>query len=755
MLLLVNHIRQWRLQGNYRFLPWWCLIGLLLGSAQFSLWACALLLLLPWYRPRWHGLVMTLCFVLAYWQVEQAIRHRLPLVQDQHQRWLAGTVTDVVADDRVQRLTLRLNATLDNQQPRLRRIRASYYGPLSLKVGDQLEMQVKLRAPRNLRNGLAFDYEVWLLANGIDASGYIRAIRRHVSGQAPARQQVRQKLLSQLPKPLIPWLDGLVFAETGSLPPSLWRLGQATGTVHLLVVSGLHLALVGALGWGLALLLGRISAAMFPPPVFGVASPRRHMMPIVLGWLVVLAIYVWLASAGIAIWRASLMACLAAFLVLGLRRWSPITLLAWVAVALLLINPLAHQLAGYFMSLLVVAALVLMFQGRKTPRWHWLWLPSWLAWWVLLPLLMMWLQPVSGWHGLANIIAVPLVSLLLLPALLLRAVFAGLSWDGALVWWLDRSLLWLVDVLQQWLQWVAIHSVSWPPLSIAMLLLWWGWALLLWLGLPARLAWFGTALLLMLAASPVTPTAQIRFLDVGQGLSVVAVADQVLVYDVGARWSSRFNMGEAVVAPSLRQMSVPSLSTLVLSHSDNDHAGGYEGLKFWYRPDYLWSGQVHPEARSCHLGGISAWYTLSAQLSYRFFSVPIEQRDNDNNHSCVMQLRWYGQRILLAGDIEARVERELVRRYDKRLKSDWLVVSHHGSRSSSSEAWLQTVAPSFALISSGWHNRFDHPHPQVLQALQQRGIRVWRTDVDGGAVLLPDGQFHGLDMTSLSVWKNR
>jgi competence protein ComEC len=749
----------------HRGLPLALLVGFLVGSSITVGWPVpALLLLALLFRLLGNRcpsvapllVVVALATAWAQWQVDQRLQHRLPLNQDQQQRQLSLIVEQHRSTQRSQRMVLTVLPGDNNQTPELQRIRASYYGEHSLQVGDRLEATVKLRAPRNLANGLAFDYETWMLAKGIDAGGYIRRIETLTPGQLPLRERLRQHWSAQLPVDLRPWLNALVFADSAALDAHWWRLGQATGTVHLFVVSGLHLGLVALAGWSLAALLARLLALRQPASVQRKVRALPLMWPRVAVAVSVVGAYLWLASNGIAVWRASLMVVLTAVWALSQRRWQPWLLVCWAAVLLLLANPLAHQQAGFAMSLLVVAALMMLLSGRKASPVQWLWWPQWIAWWALAPLLMAWLQPLSVAHLLANALAVPLVSLLLLPGLLLRALTALIGADGALIWWLDAGLLLLIDGLGVWLH--SVKNVS--PVSISILpawgwLLWWGWGWLLWRGLPALQAMVGTLLLLSWWLLPSPVKHELRLLDVGQGLALVASGEQALVYDVGARWSARFNMGEAVVAPSLRQLGVRQLATLVLSHSDNDHAGGFEGLRHWYRPQRIWAGQPEKGMDSCHSQGVSPWHVSGSQLFYRFFAVPAHLRSNDNNHSCVMQLRWHDLTLLLPGDIEHSVEQALVQYYGEQLRSDGLVVGHHGSRSSSSSVWLATVDPDFALISAGWNNPFAHPHSEVLARLAQQGVRVWRTDLQGGLAITPAGEWQSLRQRSLRIWQNR
>jgi len=227
-------------------------------------------------------------------------------------------------------------------------------------------------------------------------------------------------------------------------------------------------------------------------------------------------------------------------------------------------------------------------------------------------------------------------------------------------------------------------------------------------------------------------------LDVGQGLAIIATdGHQALVYDAGPRYSKAFDAGHAMVLPRLRSLAVQP-AAVVISHSDLDHAGGEAALRSalagsnnvrWF------SGQPELVAGTdCRRD--DSWRVLSAQLRFRFLRYQAES-DSDNNHSCVLQLHWYGQRLLLPGDIEADVEKQLVARYGKQLASDVLVAPHHGSASSSSLAFLAAVQPQQIWVSAGFNNRFHHPAQRVVHRYQRLGIEIKNTAIHGALQLKP------------------
>jgi len=245
---------------------------------------------------------------------------------------------------------------------------------------------------------------------------------------------------------------------------------------------------------------------------------------------------------------------------------------------------------------------------------------------------------------------------------------------------------------------------------------------------------------------------RVTVLDVGQGTAVVVRSGpKVLVYDTGGGDPAGTNMAGAVVLPYLRQQGAATVDTLVISHPDNDHSAGAATLLAAMPPSRVYFGgdwEAIGDARPCLAGQAWRW---PGGPQFQFLSpVPAPAGAGpSNDSSCVLQIEAAGFRLLLLGDVESSQERELVRYWGNRLDSDWLLVPHHGSRTSSSWALLKAVTPSVAAVSSGYANRFGHPHEDVLARLGQAGAQVY--DTAGGGAL----EFEFAQGQPVKVWRRR
>jgi competence protein ComEC len=661
----------------------------------------------------------------------------------------------------------------DQQLPPLRRLVLGYYqAEPVLQVGDTLRAQVRLRAIRGFANGLPFDYEAWMLRQGIDGRGYIRSIAAsgtaidNAAPEVPLLTQWRQYGLERLQH--IPsasgrrWVAGLVFGIQDAFSPRHWQLARDTGTLHLLVVSGLHLGLVAGV---CGLLMGLVVRLL--APVYEINAGRRLWGSGI--WIAtVCLVYALLAGAGIALQRAWIM-LLVVLLVMGLRRrLAPVAALSYAFVIVLLVNPLMFTSAGFGFSMMAVASLLLFLGGRRVNLWQGLWLPQWLVFLGLLPLMLWWGQAVGWVHLLCNAIAIPVLGLVMLPLSFLLLVWP-VDWAVAAMEQLD-AIWWLG--LEQALEW-PLPVVTFLPDTIlaAVLLL----MLLVYLGLRPGLSFLVISVALAVVFSPpgwhAPAPPQVRLLDVGQGQSlVVSAGGKALVYDLGASFGPEFSAAEFMLLPSLRRLGNPAVTDLVLSHSDSDHAGGLNiwlqqrankvsgfnghNARIWlgqppaaYRPLIRDDGLTWPLAsvQTCH--GDDRWRLWSVDVPttastgfvepmavrFRFLRTAEHLHDNDNDASCVLQLEWFGRRVLVPGDISRLAEQALVARYGSELRSDVLVASHHGSASSSSRLFLQQVAPGQVWISAGFNNRYRHPSTSVIERLERLGI-PWLSTIDRGAI---------------------
>ena len=502
---------------------------------------------------------------------QSALDDRLAAQLDGRTLWLEGRVVGLPeVSEGVVRFLLEEAHSRRAELPQ--RLRVAWYGGPTVQGGERWRLAVNLKRPHGLVNPQRFDYEAWLLAQRIGATGTIKSGERlsSATGLGSWRDSLRQQLLAVPAFERQGAIAALVLGDGSGLSTTDWRLLQHTGTVHLMVISGQHIALLAGFLYGLVALLAKLGA-----------WPRR------LPWLpcaCALALsgallYGFLAGFEVPVRRACVMVALVLLWRMRFRHlgaWWPL-LLALIVV--LLLEPLASLQPGFWLSFSAVAILVLVFAGRLG-LWGW-WRGLTRAQWTmaigLLPMMLILGLPVSSSGPLANLIAVPWVGMLVVPLALLGALLLPVPWLGEGVLWLAGGALHLLFEL---LGAIAAWLPAWLPSNLPL----WAWllaaagALLLLLPAGVPLRWPGIALLLPALFLPAPQLddgrADIWVLDVGQGLAVlVRTREHALLYDAGPRFGD-FDTGERIVLPSLRALNVRRLDLLLLSHADNDHAGG-------------------------------------------------------------------------------------------------------------------------------------------------------------------------------------
>ena len=676
------------------------------------------------------------CIGLA-WACQQglnALEDRLPAALDGRTLWLEGRVVGLPsAEAGVVRFEL---ADIESRHRGLpTRLRLAWYDGPPLHAGERWRVAARLKRPRGLVNPQSFDYEAWLLARGIGATGTVKAGERLQGAAATQgwRDRLRGRLMAVAASGRQGAIAALVVGDDSGLSRRDWQVLQDTGTVHLMVISGQHIGMLAALLYGALALLARLGL-----------WPRQWPW---LPWACALALggalaYGWLAGFDVPVQRACLMVAVVLFWRLRFRQlgvWLPL-LLALNGV--LLIDPLVSLQSGFWLSFTAVAVLALALSGRLG-AWRGWQAPlraQWAATLGLLPAMLALGLPISASGPLANLIAVPWVTLTVPFALLGTVLLPAWGIGDALLAAVGWSLARLFELL-------GVMAL-WQPAWLAVGLPWWGWAavsfgillLLAPAGLPLRA--LGLVLLLPLLASPRATLpdgqAEVWLLDVGQGLSVLLrTRDHALLYDAGPR-HGEFDTGERIVFPSLRSLGVRRLDLLLLSHADNDHAGGAPALQRLLPVARVVSGEPrrHPPqlaAQPCASG--ARWQWNGVQLRLWQWA---DARDS-NQKSCVLLVEAGGERLLLTGDIDQPAELALLETLDP-APLHWLLLAHHGSRSSSSEPFLNALQPQAALISRSLHNAFGHPHPSVSARLQALGARIHDTALHG-AIRIDLGRF--------------
>jgi competence protein ComEC len=405
--------------------------------------------------------------------------------------------------------------------------------------------------------------------------------------------------------------------------------------------------------------------------------------------------------------------------------------------AILVVDPLAVLSAGFWLSFAGVA--LLAWTLARGSGWR-----GRLKEFGVAPLLMtVALLPLTVWFfgqaslvgPLANVVAVPFVSFVIVP-LDLAACALLFAWPTA-----GNLLLHLCAHLVDALWWLLVQLAAWKPamqylpqpslIAFALACLGAVW-LLAPRGVPAR--FLGALLLLPLcwprAVLPAAGAFRATVVDVGQGLSVlVRTRAHALLFDTGARYPSGFDLGAAAVVPSLHALGVTHLDELIISHGDNDHAGGAVSVLAAFQDTPVWGGEPARgpvPMRQCHAGRHWRW----DGVDFRILRPPAPVTIEGNDAGCVLLVSGEGGRLLLPADTSSRVEPEIARAVAQGPPLV-LVVPHHGSKTSSSRAYLQALQPRFAVASTGYLNGYHHPAPVVTARYADLGIPLLDTPATG------------------------
>lgn len=659
----------------------------------------------------------------ACWSAQQALDDRLGVELDGRTLWLEGRVVGLPVQH-ADTVRFELEDSVSRRADLPARLQLSWFDGPQPRAGERWRLAVTLKRPRGLLNPHGPDWEARLLARRIGAIGTVKAGQLLAPVASGWRDAVRQRLLMVDAQGREAALVALVLGDGSGLARTDWQALQATGTVHLMVISGQHIGLVAGLVYGLVALLARL----------GLWPRRLPWLP----WACALGLasalgYGWLAGFGVPVQRACLMLAMVLFWRLRFRHLGALMPLLAALCGVLLIEPLASLLPGFWLSFAAVAVLVLCFAGRLGG-----WRP-WQAWsraqWVvavgLLPALLALGLPISLTAPLANLLAVPWISFVVLPLALLGSVLLPLGQPAEVLLWCAGGLL---EALFNVLTHVAQWRPAWEPQALAP----WVWSLvclgallvLLPRGVPLR-GLGGVMLLALWAPREQVPPGQVEVLqlDVGQGLAVLLrTRTRSLLYDAGpAKGDS--DLGERVVLPTLRKLGVRQLDLMLISHGHADHAGGAAAIGRGLPLARVIAGEPEalPEvlrARPCVSGERWQWDGVD------FETWQWAQGPGSNERSCVLLVQARGERLLLAGDMEAGAERAWLASTDAP-RIDWLQAPHHGSRSSSTEPFIRAAAPRGVLISRGRYNGFGHPHAQVLERYRRYGMSIHDTALEG------------------------
>lgn len=614
-----------------------------------------------------------------------------------------------------------------------------YRNAPELLPGQIWQLQVQLKPPWGLVNFQGQDKERWLFAEGIGGQATVRQGQLISDGSWRDRlDRVRQQIsqdIAAVPGTTdgIGMVRALAVADRSGLSKSQRNSLSVTGTAHLLAISGLHVGLAYLLAYGLIRLL------LMP---FAVWLPNSRNVCLLSGWFMACA-YAGLAGFSTSTVRALVMLSVVLCLQLVKRNIPPMHSLLLALSVVLLLDQLAPLQAGAWMSFVAVAALLLWFVPRRGHDSSWLnkTLQAQFAVMVLcFPFTAWWFQMSTPAGFLANLLAIPWVSFVVVPLVLLALVFWPV--EPVLFRVLINAaahtgdwLMWLLGSLAQAVQdYSSVLQPGWysliPAIIAAGLIL-----------LPRGLRVQAPAVLLLLPLYlPAQPVAanklQLDVLDVGQGTALLLqTGSGLLLYDSGPGDGMGLDLVNSVVHPAVLASGHSQPDRIIISHADLDHAGGLASLQEHYPavPVFASLPQPKPGIEPCDDSQSWSWQTSHFRVLHP--SPFLSYQGNDS--SCVLDIDSGRFKVLFTGDISSKVERILLNRTLDAYRI--LLVPHHGSRWSSDPDLLHAVMPEWAIATAGAGNRFGFPRPEVKQRYADAGIKLLSTDQCGAIRLEIEG----------------
>ncbi len=613
-------------------------------------------------------------------------------------------------------------------------VRLSWFAPpLDPQLGDVWQFELRLRRPRGLLNPGVFDYETWMFREGYHASGYIVAGPRNRllwSGETSWLERFRDRFVHRSLESAASRETAAVLAAIGVGARQLvtreqWDRFALTGTTHLMAISGLHVGLAASVGFFIC---------------FAILGPLRRrgtvLVPAILAGTCIALLYAMVSGFGVPSRRAAMMLAFAAVAIASRRQVDSTSAVTASALVVFCTDPIASLTPGFHLSFGAVV-LLLWLARRRSRKFHGTvnWLRQSFVVQVFLafglfPMTALLFQRAAVVAPFVNLVAVPLFGFIVVPLVLL-AMAAGGSADVAL-----DVAAWAVDKLSSVTRIAAsvsdartgiasIEGRAW--LFLPLVLLW----VLLPRGWPGRhVAVIGLITVLVWRPPPPPDGCfDTWFLDVGQGLAVaVQAGDHVMLYDTGAAWRGGGSVAEQVILPFLVSRGVQRLDWLVVSHGDLDHSGGVSAVLAAYQVRHLLAGEALAgvDTVGCEKG--MSW--IAGAVRFDIVHPDEVSRSRGNDGSCVIRITSGSHAVLLTGDIEVAAERALVQS-GAMIDADVALVPHHGSLTSSSVPFVDSVRPRYAVVAAGYANRWGFPKAAVVQRWQAKQARVMSTAGSG------------------------
>ena len=737
---------------------------------------CALLLLVCVQRrshPRMRAALLLIAAVLAgfgyaAWRAEMRMADALPPEWEGADITVLGVVDDLPrVSDRGYRFALRVDEVETPHAQVPRRLSLAWHARTvdgattvdvpALHAGERWRLEVRLRRPHGNVNRGGFDLEAWLLERNLRATGYVRPdggnerVAEFAGAPLDYVQRARERIRANAREALgvarhAGVLVALAIGDQSGIDDRAWTVFNRTGIGHLVSVSGLHVTVFAVLAGGLAYAIARrfvVVTSRIPARKVAAAAG-----------LVASCGYVLLAGAEVPAQRTLAMLAVSS---LGLwigRPGSGALVWSWALAAVLAWDPWAVLSPGFWLSFFAVGLLIYVGTGRlvapKADRWR-----SRLrrdigeaaqAQWAitlgLVPLSLALFQQISLIGPLANAVAIPLVTFVIVPISLCAALLAlGPAWLVAHA---------VLDPLMHAMEGLAaLDAAAWaqhkPPDGAVLAGIAGVLVCLAPRGVPGRFLGL-VALVPLFAWRPLPPAPgsfRMTVLDVGQGTAIVVRTHaHALLYDTGPGWHETADAGSRIVAPFLRAAGIRRLDAMIVSHKDLDHSGGALSVLQVVPVAVLVSSlpadspivarqSQHGLALRCRHGQSWSWDGVEFELVFPDDAHYGDALRKSNDLSCVLRVAAPWGRALLTGDIEAVSEIDLVTTRREALAADVLVVPHHGSRTSSTSSFVDAVSPRHAVFTVGYRNRYGHPRPDVVGRYVRANAEIHRTDRSG------------------------
>jgi competence protein ComEC len=645
---------------------------------------------------------------------------------------ITGNVSSLVIADQNIRFNISVTQIGNEHLLFAKTFRLSWRDPVwQVQQGQQVKLLVKVKPPHGLANEAGFNYQQWLFSQSIIATGYVKP---HNTNQLiDDVKSVRQTLLNRMlffDLPNSSWLAALTFGYRGLLQPEDWHLVQKTGVAHLIAISGLHLGLVASVSYVLIAWIGGGLISRF----YTLHPINLHKVAMLLTLFTTLA-YSALAGFGLPTLRAWLMLLLFSVFFLSHKHLGATSYILLGLSCFILLFPLSIFGLSFWLSFSAVIIIRFVF-------WRWpvksggfslLAILSGLVkvqlclTVLMLPLVAWQFSYISTVSPLVNLIAVPVVTMALVPICLLAVICLVMKpdWALGLFSFADQIVSYGLSFLELALKLPgAFFNFSAFPAAVWICVFLFVFCCCLpsfWLDKKHLFL-----LLLPLFSYLLTQRTniwQIDILDVGHGVAVlISKNNHAIIYDVGASYPSGFNMADSVLLPLLQARGLSRVDLVFISHGDNDHAGSLPQLL-----NGIQVSEVLTSQNWCQQNVAISWQGLSIKALWPDDVL----RYNTNNGSCVIKVSDQYHSLLLPGDIDKSIEKQLVDLYPKLLQSDILLAAHHGSNTSSSSEFIQTVAAEYVIFSQGFMNRWGFPRQEVVDRYQIYNPILLSTSVSG------------------------